>query len=160
VVLATSFAVVESVAFCQTETVPHVRSYSSVLMKAISEGRERSETFRRLVETIDMTDGLVYLDEGSCPFGSRACLVLSLTIAGPNRLLRVRVNTRWVRDCELVALIGHELQHAVEVLENPKIRSSGELYQFFDRIGRTGLEAFETHRATRAGDDVRHEVCG
>jgi hypothetical protein len=144
----------------ESQMLQRVRPTSSLVAVAVSDGNQRSATFRRLVATVDASDGLVYIDEGSCPFGARACLTLSLVVAGPYRILHIHVDPRWARDCELVVAVGHELQHAVEVLENPRIRSTGELYQFFDRVGHTGREIFETQRAIRAGMDVHDEACG
>ena len=54
---------------------------------------ERSATFRQLVETINGTDGLVYVEPGTCGPGFHACLLMSVTVAGPNRVLHIRVDT-------------------------------------------------------------------
>ena len=90
---------------------------SPKIADAIAQGVERSPTFRRLVESIDATDGLVYVAEGVCLYGARACLPTSVVIAGPYRILRILVNPRRAPRCELVEVIGHELQNAVEVLK-------------------------------------------
>jgi hypothetical protein len=83
--LAMSVAIVEAIAVVEAQTLPRVRSESPLIAKAITEGFERSPTFRRLVETIDSSDGLVYVEEGSCRFGVRACFALLVRIAGPCR---------------------------------------------------------------------------
>jgi hypothetical protein len=152
-------AVVEAVEGYQTARLNRVRSHSPLLAAAIEEGVQRSPSFRRLVQTIDSTDGLVYVDEGSCRLKVRACLVLTVTISGPHRVLRILVEPRKALDCELIASIGHELQHAIEVLLHPVIRSDGRLYSFFDHVGKTGFGRFETEEALRAGSAVRAEVC-
>jgi hypothetical protein len=157
--LAVSVAIVESVATCQTQAPPRVRSQGPLIASAIAEGMGRSETFRRLVQAIETTDGVVYVIEGKCGNGVRGCLALSVSIAGPDRILRIIVEPRKAMGCELVALIGHELQHAIEVLSNPRIRSDGEIYAFFDRVGRSGIETFETDEARLAGMDVEREAC-
>ena len=69
-----------------------------------------------------------------CGLGVRACLHMSVELSGPNRLLRVFVNPSRAPGCELIASIGHELQHALEALSNPHIRTTAELSSFFHRI--------------------------
>ncbi|HEY6362781.1 MAG TPA: hypothetical protein VIX63_16855, partial [Vicinamibacterales bacterium] len=61
-----------------------VRSSSASMVALIGQAAERSETFRGLVETIDASDGIVYVEEGRCARGVRACFV-GVTDAGPNR---------------------------------------------------------------------------
>jgi hypothetical protein len=156
---AMTVAVVQPVVAQDTRTGRRVRSESARIADAIAQGTEGSGTFRGLVATIDTTDGLVYVEEGECGHAVRACLVLSVTVAGPNRVLRILVNVRKAPGCELVEVIGHELQHAVEVLREGRIRSNGQIYHFFDGIGPTGFGRFETKAALDAGLDVAYEAC-
>jgi hypothetical protein len=119
-----------------------------------------SPSFRRLVQEIEKTDGVVYVLEGRCGQGFRACLHMSVELAGPYRLMRVVVNPRRARGCELIGSIGHELQHALEALRNPGIRNGFELSSFFQRIGPEGsARRFETPEAIAAGVAAEREVC-
>jgi len=133
-----------------------VRAQSDAIAAAIRESVERSSTFHALLTTIDATDGLVYVEEGRCGHSVRACLVLSVKIAGPSRLLRIKVDPRR-RDCQLTADIGHELQHAIEILRDPHVRDMPSAYSLFERIGPTGSERFETREALYAGDRIGDE---
>ena len=153
--LAMSVAIVEAVD--ESLTLPRVRSESRVLTNAITEGSERSPTFRGLVEKINSSDGLVYVEEGICRFSVRSCFILLVRIAGPYRLLRILVDARKGKGCDLVGSIGHELQHAIELLSNPQIRSDAQAFHFFQRIGPTGSERFETRAADRTGMIVARE---
>jgi hypothetical protein len=134
-----------------------VRSASPAIAVAIREGTERSATFRRLVDTIESTNGLVYVEEGLCGHSVRACLVLSIKVAGPYRMLRILVDTRKA-DRELIGSIGHELQHAVEVLSDPSVTDYYKVYSFYQREGPTGSDRFETLAAVRAGLEVLAEA--
>ena len=98
-------------------------SENPLLSTTIRQGAERSPTFRRLIEAINATDGLVYVSEDKCGDGVRTCLPSSLELSGPNRLLRIVVSGLRAPGCELKASVGHELQHALEVLRNPNIRT-------------------------------------
>jgi hypothetical protein len=143
----------------QARPDPRVRSEIPVFADAIARGIEQSTTFRLLVEAISKTDGLVYVTEGKCGQGVRACLHMSVESAGPYRLLRVVVTSRRAPGCELTAAIGHELQHAFEALSDPRIRTGFGLSAYFHRIGPEGPRRFETPEAIEAGVTVMREVC-
>jgi hypothetical protein len=80
-------------------------------------------------------------------------------VAGSNRFLRIRVSTRKAPGCELAASIGHELQHAIEVLSNPKIRDSRDMFRFFELNGRTSYGTYETDAALEVGLAIERETC-
>jgi hypothetical protein len=136
----------------------HVRSSNASLITLIARGSEQSATFRRLIDAIDASDGIVYVEAGRCRY-SRACLT-GVSAAGTYRMLWVTVDTRRI-DSELIASIGHELQHAIEILSNPNVRNTAAMYLFYSRFARrvgTGRGAFETTAATKAGNTVREEI--
>jgi hypothetical protein len=134
-----------------------VRSSNAVIVRVLKEASDRSKAFRSLVETINASDGTVYVEAGKCGYGVRACLV-TVTMAGVNRNLWVKVDTR-LADWDLMELIGHELQHTIEVLSDRTVTSGFAMYYFFLRQGSLsqGL-AFETDAAIEAGEAVRTEV--
>ena len=136
--------------------IMRLRSVGGTLAAVMTEATVRSATFRQLAHAISQTDGIVYVEDGDCGHGVRACLA-TVTTAGANRIVRVRVDantTEW----NLMGSIGHELQHAVEVLSSRSVSNTKALYLFYQRNAvRTG-SVFETDAAVRAGNDVRAEV--
>ena len=71
-------------------TSSRVRTSSALIRAAIALGVERSPTFQQRLAEIEATDGLVYVEAGTCGNNSvAACLVPRLVLAGPSRLLRV-----------------------------------------------------------------------
>ena len=136
-----------------------VRAHGEAIRSAVAVGLERSATFRRLHETIDASDGMVYVIEGMCGHGVHACLLLRVWVAGPYRVLLIRVDPTKAAGCELVGLIGHELQHAIEALAEPTVRSDAAIYSLFEQIGRTASGRFETHEADEIGITVQREAC-
>lgn len=141
-------------------TASRVRTSSALISAAIALGVERSPTFRQRLAEIEATDGLVYVEAGTCGNNSvAACLVPRLVLAGPSRLLRVFVDLRRATGCRLVATIGHELQHAVEVLQDPSVRSSDAMYFLFARIGPVSSGPFETTAAKQTTRRVDRETC-
>ena len=141
------------------QTLPRVRWEDPRIGAAIARGIERSGTFRRLIERIDSSDGLVFVTEGRCGRSVNACLHHSLQVAGPYRLLRILVDLRKHSGCRLTASIGHELQHALEALDNPRVRDTTDLFQWFRQIGPTNSGTFETDAARLAELDVDRETC-
>jgi hypothetical protein len=134
-----------------------VRGTTAMLATLIQEATGRSTTFRGLIETINASDGIVYVHEGDCGHGVRACLA-AVNAAGPNRILQVKVDTRKA-DWDLMGSIGHELRHAVEVLGDRTVTSSAAMHLFYLRTGRRGTRSsFETEAAVEAGHAVRSEV--
>jgi hypothetical protein len=136
-----------------------VRPHGETLRAAVDMGLDRSATLRRLHDAIDASDGMVYVIEGTCLHSVHACLMLRVWTAGPFRLLLIMVDSSKAEGCELAGLIAHELQHAVEVLAEPGVRSDAAIYSLFDRIGRTGSGRFETQEAMEVQLTVRDEAC-
>ncbi len=140
-----------------------VRARHPALQELIARAEVQSPTFHRMVHTINASDGIVYIDPGTCRRGVRACLV-SVTSAGGHRFLFVRVDMGKA-DHALMASIGHELQHAVEVLGTAGVRDYSSMYFFYsihsDRSGGrsfSAFSAFETAAAIEAGDAVADEI--
>jgi hypothetical protein len=137
--------------------VARVRSSNPRITALVHQATERSETFRRIVETIDASDGIVYVEDGRCRHGARACFT-SVTAAGRNRILSVKVDTRNA-DRDLMGSIGHELRHTIEVLANPKVVDNESMLFFYASIGSNRpRRVFETMAAVDAGNAVRDEL--
>ena len=134
-----------------------VRGVSSRVVSIINDAAAQSKTFRGFVERISNTDGIVYVAEGQCGDGVRACLLLTMTVMGPHRVLRILVDPLKA-DRDLMGSIGHELQHAIEVLNYRSVRSSSEMILLYKRICDVCGRSFETNAAVRAGDAVRAEL--
>src|SRR6185503_12991737 len=99
-------------------------------------------------------DGIVYVEHGACLRGVRACLALEVTTAGDYRILRVMVDARQP-DWDVMASIGHELRHAIEVLENRALVDTASVYLFFAKGSVDNGRPFETSEAIEAGFAVR-----
>ena len=159
VIVACATVVQSAAAQDGTTRLPRVRTSHAAIAAAIALGIERSPTFRSLIDTIDATDGLVYVEEGKCGNGVRACLSLSVVIAGPYRLLRIVVAPRPAATCDFVGTIGHELQHAIEALSNAGVRSNREMFFLFLGPGAAAPARFETAAARLVGFEVEKEMC-
>ena len=134
-----------------------VRSTDAVIRALIAEAASLSQTFRRLVDTIEGTDGIVYVEPGTCGHGVRACLMMNVTHAANYRILRILIDMRR-KPRELMGSIGHELRHAIEVLENRALVDTATVYLFYSQWGRADGQPFETSAAIEAGFAVRNEI--
>ena len=68
--------------------------------------------------------------------------------------------TSGLRFEELIAIAGHELQHALEVAAHPKVRDGKGMRALYERIGiRTGsFDRYDTAEAQSMGRRVRAEL--
>ena len=137
----------------------HVRPTTPAVASLIGRAMEASATFRGIVETIEASDTYVYVMEGTCGHGVRACFS-GITEAGPLRIMRVSVTlSAGQRDWYLMGSIAHELYHTVEAIQHPNVRSTAAQYFLYERIGFHGTaHSQETIEAMDAGNAVRAEV--
>jgi hypothetical protein len=139
----------------------HVRAVGSRMEGIIAEGLRRSGTFAQLVLALNSSDVIVYIESGrGLPSTLAGRMLLA---AGPanQRYLRIQV-TGQPRSNELIALVGHELRHALEVAECPEVRDERSLLALYERIGHPGASEhhYDTLAAQNTGRKVRTELIG
>jgi hypothetical protein len=147
-----------------TADATRVRSTDVRILALVREGTERSATFSTLVDTIGRSNGIVYIEFGYCAFGRRnGCLLSYIAPAHGDRYLRIIVTpdkNRRSHD-QLLALITHELRHALEVIEHAEIVDVPAMEALYRRIGTPetgGLRGYETSAARAAGDATLSEL--
>jgi len=157
-VLLVTTSLVPSVAWSQSvPVIPRVRSENASIAKLMSAVAASSPTFRGLVEAINDTNGIVYVESGQCGHGVQACLTHSIQVAGPHRILRVVVNLRRDRT-ELSGAIGHELHHALEVLHEPRITTTQAMFFHLYGASMSATGRFETGAAREVGFQIEREL--
>jgi hypothetical protein len=136
-----------------------VRSDSEPIKALVARAREGSPTFRRIVDEIEASDGVVYITNSTCLDGQRACFI-GVTAAGGRRNLWVHVDVnRHDDEWDVARSLAHELRHVVEVLAVPGITSTAAMHLFYQRIGyQGGKRSYETQAAVDAGEAVRAEL--
>ena len=139
---------------------PHVRSEHPWILQLLEDGRNRSPTLRRLLDHLEQSNGIVHIQEGSCPMAAmRGCLAIWMTSVSDVRFLRIRIDPRLPRNDELIALMAHELWHASEVLDDKSITSDRGMILLFKRIGGPiGLESYETTGGRKTEFTVAREL--
>jgi hypothetical protein len=138
--------------------VLRIRSSDASITRLIELAIARSPTFKRLVATVEASNGIIYVEPGVCTGRVRSCLPIWISSGGPNRFMRIVVDRRRLdSDAQLIGAVGHELQHATEVLDDPRVTNSTQMYFFYLRQAPTGRDRFETLEAINAGIVVDRE---
>ncbi len=139
------------------QALARVRSSQRRIVNVLREGYRRSKTFRRLVDRLATTDVIVYVEAVhylQAPM--HGCLQFA-GIAGQQRYLRVTVKSQLGAD-RLIALIGHELQHANEVADAAEVVNDQTLTSFYQRIGEPSINGWDSPAARGVGDIVFEEL--
>ena len=112
-----------------------------------------SPTFKGLVATVEASNGIVYVQYCRCPGRIVACLPISMTSGGGNRFMHIVVNRERIEsDGQLLGPVGHELQHATEVLSDRSVTNSTKMYFFYRRYAPTGKRAIRNAGRNRRGE--------
>jgi hypothetical protein len=123
----------------------------------LDEAAARSATVRALIDRLDATDVIVYLEITAAPQIARARTKL-VTATASVRFLRIALR-RDVSPFDATPLIAHELQHALEIAERPDVRDDDAVRLLYRRIGHQwGIDRFETDAAGEAERRSRHEL--
>lgn len=130
----------------------------------VEAGRARSPTFRRLVDEIEQGDWLVFVQSGTCPDKVMiACLPHIVGTYDGRRYLRVIVDARDRHADQVIGMIAHELQHALEIVASGSVSDGRSLLALTrtistSRIRTAGATVYETKSAQHVGWTVLREL--
>lgn len=137
----------------------HVRTTSPRVQDWLRFGAAESQTFRSLLNLLGESDLIVHVQ-----------VVDRLSTAGQTYFVTSTASVRYVRidvlaggsSNEMVALIGHELQHAVEIAQEPRIRDRHALSAFYRTMAgnSTASTDYDSAAARIMEDRVRRELWG
>jgi hypothetical protein len=136
----------------------HVRPLDPLAVALLADGRQHSEFFRGLVERLERSDAIVYIQTAvRLPRGVQGHMQLATAVEGA-RYLRITLDREVPHD-RLVGLLGHELMHAVEVALDQNVRDHASLRALYERIGHSpDGSTFDTRDAIAAGEQVLVEL--
>ena len=137
----------------------HIRFHNARIEEAFTFAAERSTTFRTIVNTLERSTDVVYVEEGRCG-GVRACL--HLLSATDRRYMLIDIDPRQ----PLISVVGqlaHELRHAAEIVVDSDVTDAPSLQRLYARIGFESArdphrEYWETQAARDAETRVIKEV--
>jgi hypothetical protein len=136
----------------------HVRAADRAARKLLRAGFHHSPTFASLLQRLERADLLVYVETVSRLPGA---LEGRLVIQPPShgfRYVRIQIAERGTPN-DTIAVLGHELRHAVEVAEAREVVDADGLAALYRRIGIAhGNNLFDTIEAQETGRQVMKEL--
>jgi hypothetical protein len=138
--------------------MPRLRLADATAARAFDRGLACCPTIRGLVRNVEASDLVVYVETGFVQQPALAHTVLMGAVTNA-RYVRVTLN-RMMSPEQLIELLGHELQHAVEIAHAPDVRNHDAMIALYKRIGfhRSGPHQFETALARQIAARVRAEI--
>lgn len=144
--------------------VPHIRFQEPRLQQLVEEGLQVSATLRALSAKLEGSDVVAYV-RCDRQLRNRVSGYLSfVSKAGGLRYVLIRIAYLGPRE-QQVALIGHELRHAVEVADMPAVVDTASFHREYQRIGiaqrfvgPNQTVAYETDNARKAGEQILREL--
>ena len=136
----------------------HVRATSPAITRLLARGYKRSPTLAAIITKLQHSDVFVYIEEVPRLPGALEGRLMMLPRAHDARYVRIQVALRGSPE-DTIALIGHELQHALEVAEAPSVSDQGALERLYTRIGVSGgAHQYDTLAAQETGRNLRKQL--
>jgi hypothetical protein len=148
-------------------TLNSLRSSDGALLDVLDQGFSRSQTLRDLESKIESASVIVYLSRAVLPAGLAGRTRL-MGAGGAWRFLSVEIDER-AGPLDVLTVIGHELQHVLEIGASAEVVDDASLAALYRRIGIETTDArgatpgsftFETRDAIETGHRVRSELSG
>ncbi len=131
-----------------------VRGFDPRARLLLDEGRARSETFRHLCDVLEQGDLIVFVQVKTLNLPARTSLV---TDSAAPRIVCITLRPLEFDDV-LIAWLGHELQHAVEIMSAPAVVNTRTLEAFYRTEGQMGTNGLCTREAQQARLDIAWEL--
>jgi hypothetical protein len=133
-----------------------VRPLSDAAGRLIRDGAARSPTIARLLQDIETSDAIVYID---LQLDTRTEGATTLFASNDQcRFIRI-VISRLAQYSRRIEMLGHELHHAVEIIRARDVRDHTDLRRLYAQIGWVVSEAnFESNGAIDTERQVRREL--
>jgi hypothetical protein len=136
----------------------HVRSQDRSIRYLLKRGFNHSVTFANLMARLEHSDVIVYVEEVPRLPGALEGRMMMLPTSHGQRYVRIQIAQRGAPD-DAIAILGHELQHAIEVAQETAVNDQATLAALYQRIGmRGGDKIYDTFAAQEVGRLVRREL--
>jgi hypothetical protein len=137
---------------------PRVRAATPSAQRLIHESARLSPSVRLLMDRLSCSDVIVYVQLTGAPQVKTGTTTFVATTPH-GRYLRIQISASlpgWSR----VHVLGHELQHAIEIATEPTVTSETALRDLYLKIGHSseGEDRFETMAARQIEAVIRAEL--
>lgn len=136
----------------------HIRATDQSLRTLLRRGYTRSPTFAGLVRRLQQSDIIVYIESVPRLPGALEGRLMLMPKLHDHRYVRIQIALRGAPE-DSVALLGHELQHAVELANASDVSDDEGMMRLYRRIGtHGGPHVYDTAAAQEMGRTVRREL--
>lgn len=146
-------------ASCHGVGSPAIRTNVSLVDQLLQTGITHSPTFAAEAAELAASDLVVFLEPMlQMPSGLSAYL-LFVSATPACRFVVVRYDMR-LSDPRAIAIIGHELRHALEIADHPEVIDNASLSAMYRRYGRQirGADVYDSVEAVAAGHVILAEL--
>jgi hypothetical protein len=138
-----------------------VRAPDPRMRNLLVEGFYRSPTFAALLTALNDSNVIVYIETTmTLPKETRGRItIVPLSGKKEERYLRIQIKHDLSKR-EAIALIGHEMRHALEIADATEVRDIGGLIKLYERIGHSsgGEHTYDTVAAQDTGRKILGEL--
>ncbi len=134
----------------------HVRTIDPRVREWIALGAAGSRTFSKLLNRLAASDVIVYITIVDRVSSGAEGHIFFVTSTDTARYLRIEMEDRG-HAFDKVSVLGHELQHAVEIADAPRVRDSGGLATMYLRVGDPS-RWYDSIAARATGERIRDEL--
>lgn len=140
-----------------------VRASDNELVALLADGVKKSATLRGLTERLSKSDVIVYVRPDVLSRNANQGHLSFLSSSGGYRYVVVHLPVGQSKQ-QQIAMLGHELQHAVVIADAPSVTDSDTLRKEFERIGKVTMAAngrdfsFDSQAATDARQKILREM--
>ncbi|HEY7188900.1 MAG TPA: hypothetical protein VH436_20225 [Vicinamibacterales bacterium] len=141
----------------------NVRASDNELVTLLADGVKKSATLRGLTERLSKSDVIVYVRPDVLSRNANQGHLSFLSSSGGYRYLVVHLPVGQSKQ-QQIAMLGHELQHAVVIADAASVTDSDTLRKEFERIGKVTMAAngrdfsFDSQAATDARQKILREM--
>lgn len=142
-----------------SDVLARIRPTGPHAAATLERGLRFCPTVRALVEQLERSDLIVYVICERRPPGRSDASIQLVHATTEFRFVQIAIDIELALPQRL-ALLAHELQHALEVAGNPGIRDRASFLQYYEQIGVRHLDpkALDTEAARQTGERVRQEL--
>ena len=141
------------------ESPSNIRCESDSLREALRLGLRDSPTFCALAEELARSNLIIHLETNAILPRGLDGMLRFVTTAGGFRYVRISIGPHLTSHV-VVAMIGHELRHAVEIARASEVVDEASMVRLYSRIGFSCEKpvTFDTLAAIRVGTQVLREL--
>jgi len=146
-------------AACHGAGSPAIRSNFISVDQLVQNGNTHSPTFAAETQELAASDLVVFLEPVMHMPAELSAYLVFVSATSACRFVRIRYDLH-LSDPRAIAMIGHELRHALEIANHPEVVDNLSLSAMYKRYGRqvTDGDMYDSVEAVAAGRTILQEL--